>query len=117
MVTGAMLGGLGINRWGRQPILLVAFIVSIAGVFLQFFSSNVQQFLGGKIAFIFTAILGLSTIFIFFAVPETKDRTHIEIDALWQQGVPPRKFKETNLVTITDDVEGEKSGAKVEHVS
>lgn len=49
MVTGALLGGLGINRWGRQPVLLVAFIISIAGVFLQFFSSNVQEFLGGKL--------------------------------------------------------------------
>lgn len=77
-----------------------------------------QGNLGGKIAFIFTAVLGLSTIFIFFAVPETKNRSYIEIDELWKQGIPPRKFKETNLVTITDDdAVGEKSGAKVEHLS
>jgi hypothetical protein len=59
-----------------------------------------QGNLGGKIAFIFGSTLAISAVFIFFMIPETKGRTYIEIDELWARGIPPRKFKETELVTI-----------------
>ncbi|KAJ3962673.1 hypothetical protein N0V92_000567 [Colletotrichum tropicale] len=59
--------------------------------------------LGGKVAFIFGATLAVCCVFIFFMVPETKDRTYIEIDELWTRKVPPRKFKKTNLVTLPND--------------
>ncbi|KIV98804.1 uncharacterized protein PV09_09454 [Verruconis gallopava] len=62
-----------------------------------------QGNLGGKIAFIFGSVLVFATIFIYFMVPETKDRTYVEIDQLWKQGVPPRKFKSTNLVIVTEE--------------
>ncbi|EHK99053.1 putative General alpha-glucoside permease [Glarea lozoyensis 74030] len=53
-----------------------------------------QGNLGGKIAFVFGAVL------VFAVVPETKGRTYVEIDELYNNGVSPRKFKETNLVSI-----------------
>lgn len=59
-----------------------------------------QGNLGGKIAFIFGAVMAFSTVFIFFMVPETKGRTYIEIDELWNRGISPRKFAQTNLVTV-----------------
>ncbi|CAI6093058.1 hypothetical protein V2G26_017997 [Clonostachys chloroleuca] len=59
-----------------------------------------QGNLGGKIAFIFGSTLAISAVFIFFMIPETKGRTYIEIDELWARGIPPRKFKETELVTV-----------------
>ncbi|EQB55591.1 Solute carrier family 2 facilitated glucose transporter member 5 [Colletotrichum gloeosporioides] len=62
-----------------------------------------QGNLGGKVAFIFGATLAVCCVFIFFMVPETKDRTYIEIDELWTRKVPPRKFKSTNLVTLPND--------------
>jgi hypothetical protein len=71
-----------------------------------------QGNLGGKIAFIFGSVLVLSAVYIFFMIPETKGRTYAEIDELWARGIPPRKFKETVLVTIAS--EGEK--AHVSHV-
>ncbi|KAI9147290.1 Major facilitator-type transporter ecdC [Paramyrothecium foliicola] len=48
--------------------------------------------LGGNVAFVFTGLLGLCALFIFFAVPETKGLTYTEIDDLWNRGTPPRKF-------------------------
>lgn len=62
-----------------------------------------QGNLGGKIAFIFGAVCFVSTIFIWFFVPETKNRTYIEIDELWDRGVPARKWKETKVVTVSDE--------------
>lgn len=49
MTLGAFVSGLVINRWGRQPVILVASVLSIAGAFLQFFCTNLTQFIGGKI--------------------------------------------------------------------
>jgi hypothetical protein len=61
-----------------------------------------QGNLGGKIAFIFGSVLVFAIVFIFFMVPETKGRTYVEIDELWKQNIPARKFKKTNLVHVTD---------------
>jgi len=58
--------------------------------------------LGGKIAFVFGAVLVFAIVYIFFQIPETKGRTYIEIDELWNRGIPPRKFKETNLVAVVE---------------
>ncbi|KAF9876902.1 MFS hexose transporter [Colletotrichum karsti] len=64
-----------------------------------------QGNLGGKIAFVFGSTLAVCIIFIFFMIPETKNRTNIEIDELWSRGVPPRKFKTTILITLGDNNE------------
>lgn len=49
MVFGGWMAGLFIDRVGRQPVIGAAFIISIGGVFLQVFSKNIGQFLGGKV--------------------------------------------------------------------
>lgn len=56
--------------------------------------------LQGKIAFIFAAVMVFSTVFIYFFVPETKNRTYLEIDELWARNIAPRKFKQTQLVAV-----------------
>jgi hypothetical protein len=66
-----------------------------------------QGNLGGKIAFVFGAVLVFAVVFIFFMIPETKNRTYMEIDELWRQGVPARLFAKTELVTVsTEDAKG-----------
>ncbi|KAJ4178842.1 hypothetical protein NW767_014770 [Fusarium falciforme] len=72
--------------------------------------------LGGKIAFIFGGTLAACCIFIFFMVPETKNRTYIEIDELWSRNIPARKFKTTSLITVTNDKAEEAGNTEVEHV-
>ena len=66
-----------------------------------------QGNLGGKIAFIFGAVMAVSFVFIWFMVPETKNRTWIEIDELYKRGVPAWKWKTTEVMTVVDiDAEG-----------
>jgi hypothetical protein len=62
-----------------------------------------QGNLGGKIAFLYSGVLVVAAVFIYFFIPETKGRTYTEIDALWAQGVPPRKFSSTKLVIIANE--------------
>ena len=85
---GAMMNGLSQCIWGfSTPYAL----------------NPDQGNLGGKIAFIFGGVLVFSSIFIYFFIPETKNRTYVEIDELWNQKVPARKFKTTQLTTITEE--------------
>lgn len=53
--------------------------------------------MGGKVAFIFFAILLVGDIWAFFTYPETKGRSFEEIDALFDRGVSPRHFASTKL--------------------
>lgn len=59
-----------------------------------FFINPDQLNWGGKVMFLFVAaeIVVLATLFWF--QPETKNRTYNDIDCLYAQNVPPRKFSE-----------------------
>ncbi|CAK7232656.1 hypothetical protein SCUCBS95973_008332 [Sporothrix curviconia] len=63
----------------------------LSSVFPYFINPD-QLNWGGKVMFLFVGaeifILGL----LFFFQPETKNRTYHDIDSLYAQGVPPRKF-------------------------
>jgi MFS family permease len=59
--------------------------------------------LGGKIAFVFGAVLIFASVFIFFMIPETKGRTYMEIDELWKRGTPARHFSNVELVTVSSE--------------
>ncbi|RDW95116.1 general substrate transporter-1 [Coleophoma crateriformis] len=62
-----------------------------------------QANMGGKIAFVFGGILVFAIVFIFFFIPETKGRTYIEIDELWNRGIAPRRFQSTVLTPVVGD--------------
>ncbi|KAJ0304619.1 hypothetical protein Brms1b_011207 [Colletotrichum noveboracense] len=120
MAIGNIVGWFFVDYFGRRGTALYGSIILTITLFLIGASSLVKTQgavwaqvvfmaiwsfcnLGGKVAFIFGATLAVCCVFIFFMVPETKDRTYIEIDELWTRKVPPRKFKKTNLVTLPND--------------
>jgi len=70
---------------------------AVSGVCLPFAVNPDQGNLGGKIAFIYGSILGLSCIGVWMYYPETKGRTFAEIDRLFEMGIPPREFSKTKL--------------------
>lgn len=49
-----------------------------------------QAFFWGSLSF-------LTTVWGFFRLPETKDRTFAEMDFMFQKGVPARKFAEYQI--------------------
>ncbi|KAA8571076.1 hypothetical protein EYC84_000431 [Monilinia fructicola] len=53
--------------------------------------------LRGKIGFIFAGTSTIGTLWVWLRVPETNGRTFEELDWLFQQGVPARKFKGYNV--------------------
>jgi hypothetical protein len=72
----------------------------IRGFALPYAINPDQGNLGGKIAFVFGAFLLFAVVYIFFQIPGTKGRTYVEIDEFYNNGVAPRRFKETNLVSV-----------------
>lgn len=50
----------------------------------------VQAFFWGSLSF-------LTTVWGFFRLPETKDRTFGEMDIMFQRGIPARKFASYNI--------------------
>ncbi|KAF5009772.1 hypothetical protein FDECE_4045 [Fusarium decemcellulare] len=65
----------------------------LSSVFPYFINPD-QLNWGGKVMFLFVAaeVIVLGTLFFF--QPETKNRTYHDIDCMYAQGVPPRKFSE-----------------------
>ena len=56
--------------------------------------------LGSKVGFLFGTAAVLATVFAFFCVPECKGRTLEEIDRLFLDGVPVRKFGDTQVSVL-----------------
>lgn len=54
----------------------------------------------GKTGFFFGGLSILATIWCFFRLPETKNRTFEELDHMFEEGVPPRKFKGYTFETL-----------------
>lgn len=56
--------------------------------------------LGGRIGWIWMAFAILAIVFVFFFVPEFNGRTLEEIDLLFENGIPARKFASTDISTL-----------------
>lgn len=68
--------------------------------------------MGGKAAFVWMGTDALMILWAWFRLPETKDRSLSELDVLFENKVPTRKFKHTKVdqfgLVDGDDIEGKK---------
>jgi SP family general alpha glucoside:H+ symporter-like MFS transporter len=55
---------------------------------------------GGKSAFFWAGTCAMCVIWIYFRLPEPKGRTYAEMDILFEDKVPARRFKDTKLDTF-----------------
>ncbi|KAI1398058.1 sugar transporter [Hypoxylon fuscum] len=61
---------------------------------------------GPKAAFFWAGTNIIFTTWIFFRLPETKGRTYAELDILFENRVPARKFASTKIETLVEGTEG-----------
>ncbi|KAL7624084.1 hypothetical protein AAE478_005641 [Parahypoxylon ruwenzoriense] len=61
---------------------------------------------GPKAAFFWAGTNAIFTVWIFFRLPETKGRTYAELDILFENRVPARKFAGTKIETLVQGTEG-----------
>lgn len=51
----------------------------------------------GKTGFFFAGLTAVLAVFMYFMLPECKDRTYAELDVLFENNVSARKFHKTNV--------------------
>ncbi|RYP26240.1 hypothetical protein DL768_011805 [Monosporascus sp. mg162] len=61
---------------------------------------------GPKSAFFWAGINALFWVYLFFRLPETKGRTYAELDILFENRVPARRFAKTRIETLMEGTEG-----------
>ncbi|KAI3332773.1 general alpha-glucoside permease [Ustulina deusta] len=61
---------------------------------------------GLKSGFFWAGINAIFTTYVFFRLPETKGRTYAELDILFENKVPARKFASTKIETLVAGTEG-----------
>jgi SP family general alpha glucoside:H+ symporter-like MFS transporter len=59
---------------------------------------------GAKAAFFYGGIQVLALVWVYFRLPEPKGRTYAELDALFAQKIPARKFATTEVDPFADDI-------------
>ncbi|RYO80475.1 hypothetical protein DL762_007616 [Monosporascus cannonballus] len=60
---------------------------------------------GPKSAFFWAGINALFWVYLFFRLPETKGRTYAELDILFKNRVPARRFAKTRIETLVEGTE------------
>jgi hypothetical protein len=59
--------------------------------------------LGGKIGFVFVGFCVVGFVLSWLEIPETKDITYAQIDHMFQQRIPTRRFKDESVREIPLD--------------
>ncbi|KKY39786.1 putative maltose permease mal31 [Diaporthe ampelina] len=100
-IVYTIVAEIGSTRLRTQTVVLgrSAYYVAniIGGVLQPYFMSPTAWNAQGKTAFFWGSLSLLTTIWGFFRLPETKDRTFEEMDIMFQRKVPSRKFTDYNI--------------------
>ncbi|KAB5549464.1 general substrate transporter [Coniochaeta sp. 2T2.1] len=95
-IVYTIVAEIGSTRLRTQTVVLgrsTYYVGNIIGGVLQpHFMSPTSWNAQGKTAFFWGALSFLTTVWGFFRLPETKDRTYYELDVMFQKKIPARKF-------------------------
>lgn len=97
-------------------------VASIVNIFTSFLVNFTIPYLmnapygnlGGKMGFIFGSLAVLAFMFTYFCVPECKGRSLEEIDRMFHEGVPIRKFRTYPHISTELDAAKLEDGASLE---
>lgn len=100
------------TRLRNKSVVLARVAYNIAGILanvLQPYMLNPTSWnWGAKSAFFWVATCAISVAWIFWRLPEPKDRTYAELDVLFRNRTPARKFKTTTVDAFiyAEEIEG-----------
>lgn len=113
------------TRLRAKSIVLARNFYNIAGIVVNILTNyqltTTAWNWGAKAAFFWAGLCFLCLIWVFFRLPEPKGRTYAELDILFAQGIPARKFQSTQVnlfyssgPAIVESMSGEDEKAEVE---
>ena len=69
----------------------------IANTVIPYLVNPDEANLGGRVGFIFGVLAAWGSIWTWFCIPETKHRTVVELDALFEANISARRFHDTTI--------------------
>ena len=95
-VTYSLISKLSSTRLKAKTIVLARAAYNASNIFVNVITnyqlSSTAWNWGARTAYFWAGTCLLSTIWVFFRLPEPKDRTYAELDLLFEKKVPARKF-------------------------
>ncbi|KAF3387206.1 High-affinity glucose transporter [Penicillium rolfsii] len=88
-----LAGEIGTGQLRERTLLLSSLGSFVTSVPINFVNPYVQAAIGGRTAIIYGSFSVAAMVFVYFFLPETKDRSLEELDEMFQERVPTRKFK------------------------
>ena len=120
-VTYSLISELSSTRLKAKTIVLARAAYNASNIFVNVMTNyqlgTTAWNWGARTAFFWAGTCFLSAIWVFFRLPEPKDRTYAELDLLFEQNVPARKFVSTKVDPFAPHSNGKRMlGETVEHV-
>ncbi|KAI0376330.1 sugar transporter [Hypomontagnella monticulosa] len=100
-VTYSLISELSSTRLKAKTIVLARAAYNASNIFVNVMTnyqlSSTAWNWGAKTAYFWAGTCLLSSIWVFFRLPEPKGRTYAELDMLFERGVPARDFAKTEI--------------------
>ena len=111
-VTYCLVSELSSTRLKAKTIVLARAAYNASNIFVNVMTnyqlSSTAWNWGARTAFFWAGSCLLSAIWVFFRLPEPKGRTYAELDLLFEQRIPARKFAKTNIDPFARGLSGGK---------
>ena len=115
-----IVGEMPSSKLRAKTVMLARNLYNIAGIIVAivtpYMLNPTQWNWKAKSAFLWAGFAILSAIWVYFELPETKGRTFAELDKMFEDKVPARKFKYTTPTTFDAGEMMEKMGNLVSKV-
>ncbi|CAG7960184.1 unnamed protein product [Penicillium olsonii] len=120
-----ILGGeIGTGQLRERTLLLSSLGSFVTSVPINFVNPYVQAQIGGRTAIIYGSFSVAAMAFVYFCLPETKDRSLEELDEMFQQKVSTTQFKDYVCTGLgaqirqleNKEIEADLKGRQIEHV-
>jgi len=100
-IVYTIVAEIGATRLRTKTVVLgrsTYYVGNIIGGVLQPYMMNPTKWnFKGKTAFFWASLATITTVWAWFRLPETKDRTFEELDVMFMKGIPARKFAKADL--------------------
>ena len=111
-VTYSLVSELSSTRLKAKTIVMARAAYNASNIFVNVMTnyqlSSTAWNWGARTAYFWAGTCLLSAVWVFFRLPEPKDRTYAELDLLFEQRVPARKFAKTKIDPYSQDLRSEK---------
>ncbi|KAK7421443.1 hypothetical protein QQX98_002141 [Neonectria punicea] len=117
-VTYSLISELSSTRLKAKTIVMARAAYNASNIFVNVMTnyqlSSTAWNWGARTAYFWAGTCLLSAVWVFFRLPEPKDRTYAELDLLFEKRVSARKFAKTHIDPYSHEVDENKLAAEKE---